>query len=100
VAGTATQCAGVDLGYAPADVEGHRLSVETLEAMLERLAALPLEQRREVPGLDPDRAPTIVAGIVVLIRALAAFGLTEVEVSDRDILWGAALELAQAKTSS
>ena len=99
VAGTATQCAGVDLGYAPDDVEGHRLSLETLEAMLERLAALPLDQRREVPGLDPDRAPTIVAGVVVLTRALAAFGLTEVEVSDRDILWGAALELASAKTS-
>jgi exopolyphosphatase/guanosine-5'-triphosphate,3'-diphosphate pyrophosphatase len=100
VAGTATQCAGIDLGYAPADVEGHRLSVDTLEAMLEHLAALPLEQRRRVPGLDPDRAPTIVAGVVVLIRALAAFGLAEVEVSDRDILWGAALELAPAKTST
>ena len=99
VAGTATQCAGIDLGYAPDDVEGHRISLETLEAMLERLAALPLDQRREVPGLDPDRAPTIVAGVVVLTRALAAFGLTEVEVSDRDILWGAALELASAKTA-
>ncbi len=53
-------------------------------------------ERREVPGLDPDRAPTIVAGVVVLTRALAAFGLDEVEVSDRDILWGAALELASA----
>jgi exopolyphosphatase/guanosine-5'-triphosphate,3'-diphosphate pyrophosphatase len=100
VAGTATQCAAIDLeGYSPADVEGHRLSLDTLEAMLERLAALPLDQRREVPGLDPDRAPTIVAGVVVLTRALAAFGLAEVEVSDRDLLWGAALELAAARTS-
>jgi exopolyphosphatase/guanosine-5'-triphosphate,3'-diphosphate pyrophosphatase len=96
VAGTATQCAGVDLGYAPDDVEGHRLSLPALEAMLERLAALPLSERREVPGLDPNRAPTIVAGVVVLTCALKAFGLDEVEVSDRDILWGAALELASA----
>jgi exopolyphosphatase / guanosine-5'-triphosphate,3'-diphosphate pyrophosphatase len=96
VAGTATQCAGIDLGYAPVDVEGHRLSLPALEAMLERLVALPLEQRREVPGLDPNRAPTIVAGVVVLTRTLAAFGLEEVEVSDRDILWGAALELESA----
>jgi len=94
VAGTATQCAGIDLGGRTAAVEGHRLSVPRLEAMLEELAALPLEQRREVPGLDPDRAPTIVAGVVILTRALAAFDLGEVEVSDRDILWGAALELA------
>jgi exopolyphosphatase / guanosine-5'-triphosphate,3'-diphosphate pyrophosphatase len=96
VAGTATQCAGIDLGFTPADVEGHRLSLATLEAMLARLAALPLEARREVPGLDPDRAPTIVAGVIVLTRTLAAFGLNEVEVSDRDILWGAAIELASA----
>jgi exopolyphosphatase / guanosine-5'-triphosphate,3'-diphosphate pyrophosphatase len=96
VAGTATQCAGIDLGYVPDDVEGHRLSLPALEAMLERLVALPLEQRREVPGLDPNRAPTIVAGVVVLTRTLAAFGLEEVEVSDRDILWGAALELESA----
>ncbi len=96
VAGTATQCAGIDLGYAPEEVEGHVLSLPVLEAMLERLAALPLDQRREVPGLDPDRAPTIVAGVVVLTRTLAAFGLDEVEVSDRDILWGAAIELASS----
>jgi exopolyphosphatase/guanosine-5'-triphosphate,3'-diphosphate pyrophosphatase len=96
VAGTATQCAGIDLGFTPADVEGHRLSLATLEAMLARLAALPLEARREVPGLDPHRAPTIVAGVIVLTRTLAVFGLDEVEVSDRDILWGAAIELASA----
>jgi exopolyphosphatase/guanosine-5'-triphosphate,3'-diphosphate pyrophosphatase len=100
VAGTATQCASIDLGGRTSEVEGHRLTVAKLEAMLERLASLPLAERREVPGLDPDRAPTIVAGVVVLTRALAAFGLDEVEVSDRDILWGAALELAHAGTSS
>ncbi len=52
-------------------------------------------ERREVRGLHPDRAPTIVAGVVVLSRVLDAFGLGEVEVSDRDILWGVALELAR-----
>jgi exopolyphosphatase / guanosine-5'-triphosphate,3'-diphosphate pyrophosphatase len=100
VAGTATQCAGMDLGSRTAEVEGHRLSAETLEGLLERLVAVPLEERRTLPGLDPDRAPTIVAGVIVLTRALDAFGLQEVEVSNRDILWGAALELAHAAASS
>jgi exopolyphosphatase / guanosine-5'-triphosphate,3'-diphosphate pyrophosphatase len=94
VAGTATQCAGIDLGYAPVDVEGFRLSLPALEAMLARLAALPLAERREVPGLDPNRAPTIVAGVVVLTRTLSLFDLQAVEVSDRDLLWGSALQLA------
>ena len=100
VAGTATQSAGIDLGAEGLDVEGHRLTVERLRAILERLAAVPLAERREIPGLDPDRAPTIVAGVVVLTRALAAFGLDEVEVSERDILWGAALETGRSTTSN
>jgi exopolyphosphatase/guanosine-5'-triphosphate,3'-diphosphate pyrophosphatase len=98
VAGTATSCAAIDLAlevYDTARIEGHVLSHERLEALLARLAALPLAERRAVPGLHPDRAPTIVAGVVILTRVLDAFGLDRVEVSDRDILWGVALDLAQ-----
>ena len=98
VAGTATSCAAIDLALDPYDserVEGHVLGCDTLHALRDRLAALPLAERREVTGLDPDRAPTIVAGVVVLTRVLAAFGLDAVEVSDRDILWGVALGLAE-----
>jgi exopolyphosphatase/guanosine-5'-triphosphate,3'-diphosphate pyrophosphatase len=98
VAGTATSCAAIDLAlerYDTTKVEGHVVSRAKLDALLERLAALPLEQRREVRGLHPDRAPTIVAGVIVLSHALDAFGLGEVEISDRDILWGVALELAR-----
>jgi exopolyphosphatase/guanosine-5'-triphosphate,3'-diphosphate pyrophosphatase len=94
VAGTATSCASIDLALDPYDsaaVEGHRLSRERLEEILARLAALPLAERRHVTGLDPNRAPTIVAGVIILLEALAAFGLDAVEVSERDILWGVAL---------
>jgi exopolyphosphatase / guanosine-5'-triphosphate,3'-diphosphate pyrophosphatase len=97
VAGTATTCAAIDLDLEPYDttkVEGHVLPRATLDAMLERLAGMPLAERRDVRGLHPDRAPTIVAGIVVLSRVLEAFGLAEVEISDRDILWGIAIDLA------
>ena len=96
VAGTPTSCAAIDLGiepYDPSRVEGHELSVARLGELRDRLAALPLAERRKVPGLHPDRAPTIVAGVLILIEALAVFGLRTVRVSERDILWGAALEL-------
>jgi exopolyphosphatase/guanosine-5'-triphosphate,3'-diphosphate pyrophosphatase len=95
VAGTATSCAAIDLAldpYDPAAVEGHELSRERLEEMLAALAAIPLPERRRVKGLHPDRAPTIVAGVIILLEVLGAFGLGRVEVSDRDILWGVALE--------
>ena len=45
-----------------------------------------------MPGLHPDRAPTIVAGALMLVEALRAFDLDSTEVSDHDILRGAALE--------
>jgi exopolyphosphatase/guanosine-5'-triphosphate,3'-diphosphate pyrophosphatase len=62
--------------------------------MRDRLAAIPLEERRQVRGLHPDRAPTIVAGVVILLEIIDLFGLEQVEVSEHDILRGAALGLA------
>jgi exopolyphosphatase/guanosine-5'-triphosphate,3'-diphosphate pyrophosphatase len=55
---------------------------------------MPLARRREVPALDPERAPVIVAGAVLLRQVLAHFALTEIEASERDILDAAALEAA------
>jgi exopolyphosphatase/guanosine-5'-triphosphate,3'-diphosphate pyrophosphatase len=95
VAGTATSLAAIDLDlecYDSNRVHGHSLSVDRCAEILERLAALPEPERRRVRGLHPDRAPTIVAGVVMLIEALRAFGLDCTEVSEHDILRGAALE--------
>jgi exopolyphosphatase / guanosine-5'-triphosphate,3'-diphosphate pyrophosphatase len=99
VGGTATQLASIDLGLAVHDrdrVEGHAVPVARLEELRDRLAALPLAERREVRGLDPARAPTIVAGAVILREALGAFALDGFEASERDILWGVALDSAAA----
>jgi exopolyphosphatase/guanosine-5'-triphosphate,3'-diphosphate pyrophosphatase len=78
--------------YDPAKVNGYRLLLGECERMLSRLAAMPLDERREVPGLHPDRAATIVAGAIILIEAMRAFGLEQVEVTDADIMHGAALD--------
>jgi exopolyphosphatase / guanosine-5'-triphosphate,3'-diphosphate pyrophosphatase len=98
VAGTVTTLAALDLGLDAYDrerVHGHRLSLEGARAQLERLAALPLAMRREVPALEPERAPVIVAGAVILAETLARFGLDAIEVSERDILDGIALAAAE-----
>jgi exopolyphosphatase / guanosine-5'-triphosphate,3'-diphosphate pyrophosphatase len=99
VGGTATQLASIDLGLVEHDrdrVEGHAVSRERLEELRDRLAALPLDERREVQGLDPARAPTIVAGAVILRAVLGAFALNGFEASERDILWGVALDAGNA----
>jgi exopolyphosphatase/guanosine-5'-triphosphate,3'-diphosphate pyrophosphatase len=100
VAGTATQLAAIDLELEERDrerVHGHVLELESVRGMLDRLAGVPLEERRRTRGLDPDRAPTIVAGAAILVEVMDAFGLGEVEASERDILHGAALFAAIAK---
>jgi exopolyphosphatase/guanosine-5'-triphosphate,3'-diphosphate pyrophosphatase len=99
VAGTPTSCAAIELElepYDPARVHEHILQLGTCEMLLARLAQMTDDERREVVGLHPDRAPTIVAGIAMLIEVLRTFGLEEVEVSEHDILRGAALHLASS----
>jgi exopolyphosphatase / guanosine-5'-triphosphate,3'-diphosphate pyrophosphatase len=98
VAGTATSLAAIDLEldpYDPRRVHGHHLTLGRVEELLARLAQMELAERREVIGLHPDRAPTIVAGCVLLIEALRTFDLERVEISEHDILRGAALRAAR-----
>lgn len=98
VAGTVTTLATIDLGLEdeqPELIDGHRLTAEAVERLLARLAALPLAQRREVRGLMPARAPTIVAGACILAEVLAACSLDQLTVSERDVLHGALLAAAE-----
>jgi exopolyphosphatase/guanosine-5'-triphosphate,3'-diphosphate pyrophosphatase len=102
VAGTATQLAAIDLalesregggngGRERESLHGHVLELHAVRRILDRLASVPLEQRRDVPGLHPDRAPTIVAGAAILLEVMGSFALERVETSETDILHGAAL---------
>ncbi len=100
VAGTPTSCAAMALELEPYDgaaVEGFVLEAELLEDQLAYLARLPLARRRELRGLHPDRAPTIVAGVAILLEALRTLGLGRFTVSERDVLHGASLKLELCK---
>lgn len=101
VAGTPTSFAAIELRLEPYDrdrVHGHVLTRESCERILGELAALPLTERRQVPGLHPERAPTIVAGGLILADTMSVFGLDAIEVSERDILEGAAVEPPESET--
>jgi exopolyphosphatase / guanosine-5'-triphosphate,3'-diphosphate pyrophosphatase len=97
VAGTVTTLATLSLELDeedPALVHGHRMSTGWIAAEAERLAALPVAAIRENRGIHRDRAPVIVAGTVVVAETLRHFGLRELEVSEQDLMHGAALEAA------
>jgi exopolyphosphatase / guanosine-5'-triphosphate,3'-diphosphate pyrophosphatase len=97
VAGTVTSLATLDLGLAehdPERVHGHAISAAAVDEQLHRLASLELEERRALPGLEPDRAPVIVAGAAILRAVLQRYELDSIEASEHDLLHGVALEAA------
>jgi exopolyphosphatase / guanosine-5'-triphosphate,3'-diphosphate pyrophosphatase len=88
----ATRAIGVAGTFVSLAALAGELTPEAVAAQVDRLAALPLAQRRLVPGLEPDRAPVIVGGAVIVRELLARLGLPRIEVSERDLLDGVELE--------
>ena len=73
---------------------GELKTLEAVEAELAKLAALPVAERARLPGMDPARAPVIVAGAIIVIEVLRRYDLRELGWSERDLLDGVALEAA------
>jgi exopolyphosphatase/guanosine-5'-triphosphate,3'-diphosphate pyrophosphatase len=97
VAGTPTSLAAIAQSlepYDPARVQGFRLVADERDRIGARLGEMTLEERRHVAGLHPDRALAILPGIVILTVVMELFGLDAVEVSEHDILRGAALHFS------
>src|SRR5205809_2472043 len=98
VAGTITSLAALALGLEEYDrdrVHGFELGADALQEQLERLASVPVEERKQIRPLDPERAPVIVGGALIARETLSFFGLEVLEISERDILDGAALAAAE-----
>jgi exopolyphosphatase/guanosine-5'-triphosphate,3'-diphosphate pyrophosphatase len=95
-AGTVTTLAAIDLGlgtYDPDRVNGHRLPRARVADLATMLAGLTLSQRRQVRGLEPQRADVIVAGAIVTLAAMDALGFPEMTVSDGGLREGILLDL-------
>lgn len=97
LAGTATTMAAVEQGLDPYDsakVHGYRLSGGTVSDLLAEFASMPLGQRRGIVGLEPERAPVIVGGSLVIETVMSLAGVDSTVVSEHDILYGIALDAA------
>ncbi len=91
VGGTATQLAMLSLGlpaYDAGRVQGFVMHKDRLEALLEHLLHLPLEQRRCLPGMEPQRADVIVPGCAIAVAILQHTGADALVASDKDGLDG------------
>jgi len=94
-AGTFSTLASVDLQlktYSRKQIHLHRISLSRLWDMLSQLVVLPLEERKTVIGLEPERADLIIPGIQFTINIMEIFGFDELIVSDYGLLEGVLLE--------
>ena len=99
VAGTPAALAAIERGETSPkreDIHGARLGLERIQRSLSELSSMTHAERAEVPGLKADRAPFILAGTVILIQVMRAFGIEEIEVSETDLMHGVALEVLGA----
>ena len=95
VGGTVTTLAAIDqrlAHYDPDRVHGYSLSALNVDRILKMLMDMEVEERRKVPGLRPERADIIVAGVVIVKIIMESLGLERMIVSECDILYGLALK--------
>ena len=102
IAGTVTTLAAVALSMEPYDgarVHGHVMTRAEVADVVDRLAAMPLEERKKARGLEPKRADVIVAGGLIALAVMDKLKAKSMIVSDRGVRWGLAEELAKVRTS-
>ncbi|MBI2298520.1 MAG: hypothetical protein HYU66_06125 [Armatimonadetes bacterium] len=93
--GTITTLVAVDLGmtdYDAAEVSANRLGRRELAALLARLAAVPLSERAQIAGMEPKRAPVMIAGAILLERWMEHLGVTSIAVSAGGMRYAVARE--------
>ncbi len=93
LAGSVTTVAGIALGlpaYDPVAIHGSRISADDVHTITERLLAAPRSERAAIPVMHPGRVDVIAAGAMVLDAVLRRAGVSEVLVSEHDILDGIA----------
>lgn len=95
VGGTITTLAAIDQGlvlYDPDRVHGYCLSATNVSDILKVLKRMGVEERKQVPGLQPERADIIVAGVTIVKAIMDGLGQGQLLVSECDILYGLVLE--------
>ncbi|OPX84473.1 MAG: Guanosine-5'-triphosphate,3'-diphosphate pyrophosphatase [Pelotomaculum sp. PtaB.Bin104] len=95
VGGTITTLAAVDQGlsvYDPLHIHGYRLTASAVQHIISKLKSMDIEKRKNVPGLQPERADIIVAGVEIVKTIMEGLGQKQMLVSECSILSGLILE--------
>jgi exopolyphosphatase / guanosine-5'-triphosphate,3'-diphosphate pyrophosphatase len=94
-AGTATTMAAIELQlaiYDPDAVTGYQLAPNVVDRQLAHLLAASIAERKQIVGLEPQRADVIAAGVAIFARAIRRIAAPVLITCDRGIRWGVAYE--------
>lgn len=80
-------------GQLGAPLRGAEINRADVRHLLDRLRKLSPEARRALPGLSPDRADIIVAGVAIVDRLMRHFNLNRVTIHDRGVRDGLLLDM-------
>jgi exopolyphosphatase/guanosine-5'-triphosphate,3'-diphosphate pyrophosphatase len=89
--GTATTLAAMDLGlaeFSSGAVHGRRITRSRLVELIDNLVAAPLDERKNISGVEPGRAEVLPAGAVILDELCLWCLRDEFLVSARGLTWG------------
>jgi exopolyphosphatase/guanosine-5'-triphosphate,3'-diphosphate pyrophosphatase len=76
-----------------AGVHGYEMNRAQVQRVLEVLCRKSLKERRDIAGLNPDRADIIVAGVAVVNQVMKVFDINMLKVSERGIREGLILQM-------
>jgi len=101
--GTATILARIEAELTEFDrlqIEKVRLGLNRLKWHVQHLWSLPLEERKQVIGLPPNRADVILTGALIFQTVMDSFAFSELRVSTRGLRFAAVLDAGALDSSS
>jgi len=78
--------------YDRAKIEATRLSRDRIHWHVEHLWSLPLDERKHVIGLPPNRADVILMGVAIYEAIMETFGFSELRISTRGLRFAAVMK--------
>ncbi len=80
--------------YHRQEIEGARLTLESVRRWMQTLWSLPLSERKKITGLPKKRADVILTGTAIYEAVLQEFGFRELQASTRGLRFAAAMQPA------
>jgi exopolyphosphatase/guanosine-5'-triphosphate,3'-diphosphate pyrophosphatase len=97
--GTASLLGAVALKLARFDreaLDGHVLTRGEVAERLEQLWSWPAEERRQLPGLPPERTDVILTGVLIYDCVMAVFGFPTLRITARSLRYAALVDWPDA----